>query len=265
MSGKGKGPEPNYKDEKVAIYATYGKIYIVNLPYVNGDEELRRSQELIEEGKFWEAQRRYKQRAEDREKMGLEDKDPAKTWRCPGEQELRLRGEEELHEGNDLNRAGIKKVEDETLLEDKNHHNMATREWTPLYEHNEQEKEMNKGASAANTTDNKQQSRQHNDSKQAEKYEFTGNAARSPEIIFDVTCTPAKLKNMITIGQSPTDVLSLSWFEDLESNQSLSKIKSKNLESNQLLSKITSKNPGVEVETQRHGSIPKTTQHHDRE
>ena len=251
MSGKGKGPEPNYKDEKVAIHIRYGKIYIVNLPYVKGDEELRRSQEFIKGWEFWEAQRRYEQRAEDREKMGLEDKDPAKTWRCPGEQELRLRGEEELHEGNDLNRAGIKKVEDETSLEDKNHHNMATREWTPLYEHNEQEKEMNKEASAANTTDDKQQPRQHNDSKQAEKYEFTGNAARSPEIISDGTCTPAKPENMTMTEQSPTDVSSLSWFEDLERNQSLSK--------------ITSKNPGVEVETQRHGSIPKTTQHHDRE
>ena len=73
MSGKGKSPEPNYKDEKVAIHIRYGKIYIVNLPYVKGDEELRRSQEFIEEGEFWEAQQRYKQRAEDREKMGLEE------------------------------------------------------------------------------------------------------------------------------------------------------------------------------------------------
>ena len=87
--GEGKGREPNYKDEKVAIYVIYGKIYIINLPYVKGDKELRRSQESIEEGKFWEAQQRYEQRAEDREKMGLEDKDPAKAnaWRCPSEQE----------------------------------------------------------------------------------------------------------------------------------------------------------------------------------
>ena len=250
MSGKGKSHNPDYKDEKVAIYVTYGKIYIINLPYVKGDKELRRSQEFIEEGKFWEAQQRYEQRAEDREKMGLEDKDPAKAWRCPGEQELRLRGEEELHENSDSKKAGKEIVKEETLLEAKSQHDMATREWTPLYEHNEQEKEMKKEASSAKTTDDKQP-RQHNDSKQVEKYEFTGNAARSPEIIFDGTCTPAKLKNMITIGQSPTDVLSLSWFEDLESNQSLSK--------------ITPQNPGVEVETQRHGSIPKTTQHHDRE
>ena len=75
---------------------------------------------------------------------------------------------------------------------------MATCEWTPLYEHNEQEKEMNEGAPAANTTDDKQQPRQHNDSKQAEKYEFTGNAARSPEIISDGTCTPAKPEKLPT-------------------------------------------------------------------
>ena len=191
MSGKGKGPEPNYKDEKVEIHIRYGKIYIVNLPYVKGDEELRRSQEFIEEGKFWEAQQRYEQRAEDREKMGLEDKDPAKAWRCPGEQELRqelrLQGEEELHENNDSKKAGKEIVKDETLLEAKSQHNMATCEWTPLYEHNEQEKEMNKEASAAKTTDDKQQLRQHNESKQAEKYEFTENAARSSGIISDLS------------------------------------------------------------------------------
>ena len=96
MSGKGKSHKPNYKDEKVAIHIIYGKIRIINLPYVKGDEQLSRSQEFIEECEFWEAQRRYEQRAEDREKMGLEDKDPAKTWRCPGEQELRLQGEERL-------------------------------------------------------------------------------------------------------------------------------------------------------------------------
>ena len=198
MSGKGKSSEPKYKDEKVAIYITYGKIYIGNLPYVKGDEGLRRSQEFIKGWEFWEVQRRYEQRAEDREKMGLEDRDPAKAWRRPGEQELRqelrLREEEELHEGNDLNRAGIKKVEDQTLLEDKNHQNMATREWTPLYEHNEQEKEMKKEASAAKTTDDKQQLRQHNESKQAEKYEFTETAARSSGIISDGTCTPANYR-----------------------------------------------------------------------
>ena len=208
--GEGKGCEPNYKDEKVAIYVTYGKICITNLPYVKGDEGLRRSQEFIEEGEFWEAQQRYEQRAEDRKKKDLEDKDPAEACRCPGEKELRSR-EEELHENNDSKKAGKEIVKDETLLEAKSQHNMATCEWTPLYEHNEQEKEMNKGASAANTTDDKQQPRQHNDSKQAEKYEFTGNAARSPEIISDGTCTPAKPENMIMMEQSPTDVSSLPW------------------------------------------------------
>ena len=195
--GDGKGDSPKYMDEKTAIYIRYGEIHIINLPYVKGDEELRRSQELIEEGEFWGAQRRYKQRAEDREKMGLEDKDPAKTWRCPGGQELRLREEEELHENNDSKKAGKEIVKDETLLEAKSQHNMATCEWTPLYEHNEQEKEMNKEASAANTTDDKQQPRQHNDSKQAEKYEVTGNAARSSETTSEGTCTPEKPENMI--------------------------------------------------------------------
>ena len=172
-----------------------------------------------------------------------------------------MREEEELHESNDSNREEIETDKGETS-KGQEQHNMATREWTSRYEHNKQEKETKKETLAANTTDDTQP-RQHNDSKQAEKYEFIGNAARSPEIISDCTCTPAKPENMIMMEQSPTDVLSLSWFEDLESNQSLSKITSKNLESNQLLSKITSKNPGVEVETQRHGSIPKTTQHHD--
>ena len=100
---------------------------------------------------------------------------------------------------------------------------MATREWNPLYEHNEQEKEMKKEASAAKTTEDKQQPRQHNESKQAEKYEFTENAARSPGIISDGTCTPAKPENMTMTEQSPTDVSSLSWIEDLERNQLSSK------------------------------------------
>ena len=67
--GEGKGHEPNYKDEMMAVYVAYGKIYIINLPYVKVDEELRRSQEFIEEGKFWEAQQRYEQRAEDRGRL----------------------------------------------------------------------------------------------------------------------------------------------------------------------------------------------------
>ena len=83
--------------------------------------------------------------------MGLEDKDSAEAWRCPKEQELRLR-EEELQEGNDLSRTGIEAVKDETLLEDKSHHNMATCEWTSLYEHKKQRKEIKKEASAAKTT-----------------------------------------------------------------------------------------------------------------
>ena len=250
----------------MAIHIRYGKIYIVNLPYMKGDKELRRSQEFIEEGKFWEAQQRYEQRAEDREKMGLEDKDPAKAkaWRCPSEQELRLREEEELHESNDSNRKEI--VKEETLLEAKSQHDMATREWTPLYEHNEQEKEMNKEASAANTTDDKQQPRQHNNSEQAEKYEVTGNAARSPEIISDGTCTPAKPENMIMMEQSPTDVSSLPWIEDLERNQLSSKHTSPwftekenaDLERCQL-SKNARENTGDEMETQAHEKKMETT------
>ena len=196
MSGKGKSHNPDYKDEKVAIHIIYGKIRITNLPHVKGDEGLRRSQEFIKGWEFWEAQRRYEQRSEDREKMGLEDREPAKAWRCPGREE-------------------IERVKEETSR-GQEQHNMATREWTSRYEHNKQEKELKKEASSAKTTDDKQP-RQHNDSKQAEKYEFTGNAARSPEIISDGTCTPAKSKNMIMMEQSPTDVSSyLLWFEDLE-------------------------------------------------
>ena len=37
MSGKGKGREPDYKDEKVAIHIIYGEISIINLSYVEGD------------------------------------------------------------------------------------------------------------------------------------------------------------------------------------------------------------------------------------
>ena len=114
--GEGKGCEPNYKDEKVAICVIYGKICITNLPYVKGDEGLRRSQEFIEESELWEAQQCYEQRAEDRKKMDIEDKDQAEA--CPSEKELRSR-EEELHENNDSKKAGKEIVKDGTLLEAK--------------------------------------------------------------------------------------------------------------------------------------------------
>ena len=82
-------------------------------------------------------------------------------------------------------------------------------------------------ASAAKTTvDN--QLWQHNDSKKAEKYDRTENAAVTPENISG-TGTPTKLKNMTTAEQSPDDVTSsLPWFEDMERDQSLLKNASQN-------------------------------------
>ena len=84
-----------------------------------------------------------------------------------------------------------------------------------------------------------------------------------------MTCTPAKLKNMITTEQSPNDVASsLPWFEDLERNQLSSKhaslwfTKAENADMERYKVSINaSKNPGDEMETQKQEKKLEITKH----
>ena len=67
---------------------TTTEIRIKKKPYRKDDIDLIGDQTFLDDGKLREAQKAYEQRAKEREKMGLEDKDSAEAWRCPKEQEL---------------------------------------------------------------------------------------------------------------------------------------------------------------------------------
>ena len=132
--------------------------------------------------------------------------------------------------------------EDEASMKHEQH-DLATRGWISLGEHNKQEKETKKDSLAENTTDD-EQPRQHKH-EQAEKDNATvHNAARFPKLKSEVTCTPAKSKNIIMANQSPTDVSSsLILFNEVEEN---------------LSSNNASKNPEVETKEMKCENISET-------